>query len=73
MLKVENDPVFLNELDLQRIKHLDMHIKILKDHLKRYGEASGLEAIHYLKSQIDLFEREVKIRKDFPNIKTSEE
>ena len=71
MLKVENTPAFLNELDLQRIKHLELHVKILKDHLKRYGEASGLNAKHYLKSQIDLFEREVKIRKDFPNIKIS--
>ena len=71
MLKVENTPAFLNELDSQRIKHLELHVKILKDHVKRYGEASGLDAMHYLKSQIDLFEREVKIRKDFPNLKTS--
>jgi hypothetical protein len=70
MLKVENNNTFLNELDAQRIKHLEMHVKILKDHLERYGQASSLDAIAYIKGQIDLFEREVKIRKDFPNTKT---
>ena len=70
MLKVENASTFLEELDVQRIKHLELHVKILKDHLERYGQASSLDAINYIKSQIDLFEREVKIRKDFPNIKT---
>lgn len=71
MLKVENTNAFLEELDVQRIKHLELHVKILKDHLKIYSEASGLDAVNYIKSQIDLFEREVKIRKDFPNIITS--
>jgi len=70
MLKVENANAFLEELDVQRIKHLELHVKILKDHLERYSQASSLDAINYIKSQIDLFEREVKIRKDFPNIKT---
>ena len=71
MLKVENTHAFLVELDLQRIKHLELHVQILKGHLENYGQASNLDAVNYIKSQIDLFEREVKIRKDFPNLKTS--
>jgi hypothetical protein len=71
MLKVKNVDAFLEELDVQRIKHLELHVKILKDHLERYGQISGLDAINYIENQIDLFEREVKIRKDFPNIKDS--
>ena len=71
MIKVEKSNAILNELDQQRIRFLELHVKILKDHLKRYGEASGIDAVNYLQAQIDLFEREVKIRKDFPNIKTS--
>ena len=72
MIKIKKSNAFLNELDQQRIRFLELHVKILKDHLKRYGEASGKDAVSYLEGQIDLYEREVRIRKDFPNIKTSE-
>ena len=42
MLKVENANAFLEELDVQRIKHLDLHIKILKDHLNiEYNTKNG--------------------------------
>ncbi len=73
MLIADNSHEFHNDLYLQRINQLELHVQILKDHLTSYGQASSSEAVNYIRNQIDFFEREMRIRKDYPNIKTSVE
>ena len=52
----------------ERIEYLELHVQILKDHMNKHGKKTDPEALEFLEEKVAVFERELKIRKDFPDI-----
>ena len=55
----------MRELE-KRIKQLELSIKILEEHLEKYGSRIDSNAYEYIQNQIINHKRELKIWKDFP-------
>ena len=50
----------------ERINKLELSIRILEDHLKKYGHRIEPKAYDYIKNQIESYKLELQIRKDYP-------
>ena len=51
----------------ERVNKLDLSIKLLEDHLHKYGDLIPFKSLHFINQRIKNFKREIRIRKDFPN------
>ena len=50
----------------ERKNKLELSIRILEDHLKKYGHRIEPKAYDYIKNQIESYKLELQIRKDYP-------
>jgi len=50
----------------KRIDTLQLSIRLLEDHLRKYGHLIGSKPIHFIKNQIIHYRRELQIRIDYP-------
>jgi len=56
----------MNNIIQKRIAELQRAIEILEDHLNKFKHNISLEQVSFLQGQLELYKREIKIRKDFP-------
>ena len=56
----------MNSIVQKRISELQRAIEILEDHLNKFKHNINLDHMKFLQEQLDLYKREIKIRKDFP-------
>ena len=50
----------------ERINKLELSIRILEDHLKKYSHRIESKAYDYIKNQIESYKLELQIRRDYP-------
>jgi len=50
----------------KRIDTLQLSIKLLEDHLHRYGHLITSKPRHFINNQINNYRRELQIRTDYP-------
>jgi hypothetical protein len=50
----------------ERINRLELSIRILEDHLKKYGHRIEPKVCEYIKNQIETYKLEIQIRRDYP-------
>jgi hypothetical protein len=50
----------------KRIMELQRAIEILEDHLNKYGSNINSDQVNFIRDKLELYKREIKIRKDFP-------
>ncbi|MFO7797784.1 MAG: hypothetical protein ACQERB_03330 [Promethearchaeati archaeon] len=56
----------MNNIVQKRITELQRAIEILEDHLNKFKHNINLEQVRFIQGKLDLYKREIKIRKDFP-------
>jgi len=50
----------------KRIIELQRAIKILEDHLDTFKDDINSQHMNFIQDQLELYKREIRIRKDFP-------
>ncbi|TXT65605.1 MAG: hypothetical protein BAJALOKI3v1_90048 [Promethearchaeota archaeon] len=45
---------------------LQRAIEILEDHLNKFGSNINSDQVSFIRDKLELYKREIKIRKDFP-------
>lgn len=56
----------LDSIGVDRIENLQLSVRFLEEHLRKYGHLLQPKTLHYIKNQIQAYKRELEIRENYP-------